>query len=153
MYINLFNWLVKIRTIKVSVLYDMHERSNSTFWEISIRRQRDVVKVRIFEKVKTGCSLDSHPNRNRSYETSQTDSDSYWGQCPILPSAFGGGALGQRRKTSSGAPDWPRDTWSCKVVFSCVAGLRSWAGSNIHIHVCKIGALLRIKQQLEKAIS
>lgn len=94
---NLFNWLVKIRTIKVSVLYDMHERSNSTFWEISIRRQRDVVKVRIFEKVKTCCSLDSHPNRNRSYETSQTDSDSYWGQCPILPSAFGGGALGQRR--------------------------------------------------------
>lgn len=71
MYINLFNWLVKVRTIKVSVLYDTHERSNSTFWEISIRQQRDVVKVRIFEKVKTCCSLDSHPNRNRSYETSQ----------------------------------------------------------------------------------
>lgn len=149
MYVNLFNWLVKIRTIKVSVLYDMHERSNSTFWEISIRWQKDIVKVRIFEKVKKCCSLDSHPNRNQNYQTPQTDWDSYLGQCTILPSlaAVPWGKGG----TSSEAPDCPRDTWSCKSVFSCTTGLRSWDGNNIH--VCKIRALLRIKQQSEKAIN
>lgn len=54
----------------------------------------DREEVRIFEKVKKCCSLDSHPNRNRNYETSQTDSDSYPGQCTILPSAVWWRCLG-----------------------------------------------------------
>lgn len=128
MYINLFNWLVKIRTIKVSVLYDMHERSNSTFWEIYIRWQRGIVKVRIFEKVKKCCSLESHPNRNWNYETPQIGihQASAWS----FPRCWRERSKGE---TSSEAPDWPGDTWSsCKVVFSCSTGLRSWAGNNSH---------------------
>lgn len=122
MYINLFNWLVKIRTIKVSVLYDKHKRSNSTFWEISIRWQRHIMKVRIFEKVKKCCSLDSYPSRNQNRETPQTNWDLYLSQCTILlllvEVPWGKG------ETSSEAPNWPQDTWSCRVVFSCTTGFR-----------------------------
>lgn len=149
MYINLFNWLVKIRTIKVSVLYDMHERSNSTFWEIYIRWQRDIVKVRIFEKVKKCCSLDSHPNRNWNYETPQTDWDSS-GQCTILPSLVE--APWGKGETSSEAPDWLETLDPAKLCFPALLGSGAGLGI-IHIHVCKIRALLRVKQQSEKAIN
>lgn len=78
----------------------MHERSNSTCWEIYIRRQRDFVKVRMFEKVNKCYSLDSHANRNRNYEMLQTDSYLYPSQC-IMREAFSSaapwrGVLGQR---------------------------------------------------------
>lgn len=102
MYINPLNWLLQIRTIKVNVLYDMHERSNSTFSEIYVGWQRDFMQVRICEKVKKCYSLDSHTNRNRKYETLQTDSYWYPSPCVTLtafPSAvWRGGGLGQRIK-------------------------------------------------------
>lgn len=149
MYINLFNWLVKIRTIKVSVLYDMHERSNSTFWEISIRWQRHIVKVRIFEKVKKCCSVDSPQQKSESRDTSASW-DCTWASAwsfPLMEVPWGKG------ETSPEAPGWPGDTWSCRVVFSCTTGLGSWAGNNIRIHLCKIRALPRVTRQSEKAIS
>lgn len=142
MYINLFNWLVKIRTIKVSVLYDMHERSNSTFWEISIRWQRHIVKVRIFEKVKKCCS--GFPPAEIRIVRHLRQLGLYLGPARSFPA--GGGALGQGiHQPSSPRLAWTH--WSCRVVFSCTAG------NNTHIHLCKIRALPRVTQQSEKAIS